>query len=197
MDGCSSLSPRSPCLCSVRGYTKKLTGRYWSPLFGDSLYKSGRPKWGHSPIARHVQETMSAQVSERDTPAHIPLCYQAGIISLNVKKAGVSVYCIQPVFVWFASALMIIKRVMWLPWWSCALAMHMCDSVHMWGCVSDKRWEWKCTIWSHCPSWCKANRMEQQTIFNLELYSVISCRAINYFLCVFVPYSQIRSHYTH
>lgn len=28
MDGCSSLSPWSLCLCSVHGYTKKLTGRY-------------------------------------------------------------------------------------------------------------------------------------------------------------------------
>lgn len=49
----ASPSLRSRCLCSVRSATKKLTSRYWFPLFRDSLY-TWRPKWGHSPVFWHI-----------------------------------------------------------------------------------------------------------------------------------------------
>lgn len=49
----ASPSQRSRRLCSVRSSTKKLTGCYWFPLFGDSLY-TWQPKWGHSPAFWHI-----------------------------------------------------------------------------------------------------------------------------------------------
>lgn len=49
----ASPSQRSRCLGFVRCYTKKLTGCYWFPLLGDSLY-TWRAEWGHGPAFRHI-----------------------------------------------------------------------------------------------------------------------------------------------
>lgn len=78
----ASPSQRSRCLCSVRSSTKKLTGRYWFPLFRDSLY-TWRPKWGHSAAFWHILRVCILKLH----PAH-------GIPSKKGKSIYFKVKCI-------------------------------------------------------------------------------------------------------